>query len=166
MKILSPSECSIWLKREDCCENPYGRRSFSSASSLQFATSRAEGAVSRMVHGIRTILGSPRSYLFQVTDWSRYVEHENSNLSDLKSKGSGNPFDAWGIVFEAGEADEMFECCISVVDCGMSAYLYAPQIATILFWEGNLVDVWTNEPELRNQLAQWARNEQFRITRF
>lgn len=94
------------------------------------------------------------------------MEHENSNLSDLESKGSGNPFDAWGIVFEAGEADEMFECCISVVDCGMSAYLYAPQIATILFWEGNLVDVWTNEPELRNQLAQWAKNEQFGITRF
>jgi len=49
----------------------------------------------------------------------------------------------------------MFECSASVIDCGMSAYLYAPRSATFLLLEGDLVDVWTIGPELLNQLAQW-----------
>lgn len=60
----------------------------------------------------------------------------------------------------------MFECCISVVNCGMSAYLYALRSATFLIWEGDLVDVWTNGSELRNRLGQWLRSGQFRLTSF
>jgi hypothetical protein len=168
MKLLSPSDCSAWLKSEDCRETPYGRIELRTASYLQFAIPRTSGGVSRMVDGIRACLGSPRTCLFQVTDWSQYAELGNSILSDLESTFSGNlqPFDAFGILFEPSEADEMFECCVSVVHCGMSAYLYAPRSTTVLLWEGDLVDVWANGPELRNQLAQWLRSAQFRITSF
>ncbi|WP_144062271.1 hypothetical protein [Cupriavidus sp. GA3-3] len=164
MKALSPSECSAWLKREGCRENPYGGKEFSPASYIQFAISKADGGVSQTIDCIRTLLGSPRTCLFQVTDWSRYAEHENSRLIDLESKTSGNPFDAWGMVFDASEVDEMFECCFRVVQCGMSAYLYVPRIATVYFWEGDLVDVWTNGPAMWDRLAQWLGSEQFRIT--
>lgn len=138
----------------------------STASYLQFAAPKTVWEISRMVDGIRTCLGSRRACLFQVTDWSRYAELGNSIMSDLESTCSGKlrPFDAFGILFEPGEADLMLECCVSVVRCGMSAYLYAPRSATFLLWEGDLVDVWMNGPEQRNQLALWLRSEQFRIT--
>jgi hypothetical protein len=168
MKLLSPSECSVWLKSEDCCKTPYRRAGISADSYLQFAIPKTSAGVARMVDGIRTFLGSPRTCLFQVSDWSRYSELENSILSELESASPGElqPFDTFGILFDPGEADEMFECCIGVVNCGMSAYLYAPRIAIFLIWEGDLVDVWTNGSELRNRLAQWLRSEQFRLTRF
>ncbi|WP_124612813.1 hypothetical protein [Burkholderia sp. Bp9143] len=168
MKLLSPSDCSAWLKSEDCCENPYGRLGFSMSSYLQFAIPKGDGEVVRMVGRIRTCLASPRTCLFQVTDWSRYAELENSILSDLESTCSGDlkQFDPVGILFEPNEVGEMFECCVRVIRCGMSAYLYAPRRATFLMWEGDLVDVWTNGPDLRDQLAQWLRSERFRITSF
>ncbi|MDR6504089.1 hypothetical protein J2785_007283 [Burkholderia ambifaria] len=166
MKLLSPSDCSAWLKGEECCESPYGRIGSTKASYLQFAIPRTDEAISRIVDGIRICLEPLGNCLFQVTDWSRYAELGNSILSDMESTcfGKLKPFDGFGILFEPSEADEMFECCASVIDCGMSAYLYAPRSATFLLWEGDLVDVWTIGPELLNQLAQWLRSEQFRIT--
>ena len=166
MKFLSPSECSAWLTSEGCCEAPYGRTGWSAASYLQFAIPKTDGAVSRTVDSIRTCLGPPQTCLFQITDWARYADLGNATLSNLESTCSGSPqsSDVRGILFEPSEADEMFECCATVVASGMSAYLYVPGSGTVLLWEGDLVDVWTNGPEPRNRLAHWLRSEQFRIT--
>lgn len=166
MKFLSPSGCSAWLKSEGCCENPYGGTALSAASYLQFAIPKSDGRGSHTVDAIRTCVGSPRTCLFQVTDWSRYAELGNSILAELESTCSGDlrPFDAFGILFDPSEAEEMFACCVSAIDCGMSAYLYAPQSATFLLWEGDLVDVWISKPEQRNELAQWLGREQLRVT--
>lgn len=166
MNFLSPSECSAWLKSEGCCENPYGRTALRAGSYLQFEIPKSDARGSRTVDGIRTCVGSLRTCLFQVTDWLRYAELGNSILTELESTCSGNlqPFDAFGILFAPSEAEGMFGCCISVIDCGMSAYLYVPRSATFLLWEGGLVDVWTNGPEERNALAQWFGREKFHIT--
>ncbi|WP_269502077.1 hypothetical protein [Burkholderia sp. IMCC1007] len=166
MKLLSPSDCSAWLRSEEYFESPYERSESNYTSYLQFAVPKNDEAVPIIVDGIRSYLEPLRTCLFQVTDWSRYEALENSILEEMESTCSGKlkPWDGFGLLFEASEADEMFGCCARALRCGMSAYIYIPLRATFLLWEGDLVDVWANRSAVLNQFIQRLRHEQFRIT--
>ncbi|HHY6926467.1 hypothetical protein [Burkholderia ambifaria] len=166
MKSLSPSDCSTWLKNEECIEAPYGKAGLGQTSYLQFAVPKNDGAASVIADGIRSYLEPPRTCLLQVTDWSRYGELENSLLEEMESTCSGklNPWDGFGQLFEASEADDVLACCATVLRCGMSAYIYIPLRATFLLWEGDLVDVWASASVARNQFLQRLRSEGIRIT--
>ncbi len=166
MKSLSPSDCSTWLKYEECIEAPYGKAGLGHTSYLQFAVPENDGAASVIVDGVRSYLEPPRTCLLQVTDWSRHGELENSLLEEMESTCSGklNPWDGFGQLFEASEADDVLGCCATVLRCGMSAYIYIPLRATFLLWEGDLVDLWASASVARNQFLQRLRSEGVRIT--
>ncbi|QCP52682.1 hypothetical protein FAZ95_26400 [Trinickia violacea] len=166
MRVLNVSECSAWLKSKGCPESPYGKGDLVATSYLQFGIPKTDGTISLVIDAIRNCLRSPKTCLFQMADWSRYAEFENAMLIDLESKCPPDrpTFAAVGILFEPCEADEMFGCCSSVINCGMSAYLFAAGIATFYLWEGDRVDVWLNTIELYDEMVQWLRNEGVHIT--
>jgi hypothetical protein len=167
MKFLNRSECSSWLKSQQCPDSPYGRPLLTTANYLQFAVPRNQGVASRIVQEIRTYINTSQGCLFQVTDWSRLEDElKTPILASLESTRSGElpQFEAVGILFETVEVDTLIDCCLAVIECGMSAYLYAPQVATFYLWEGDLVDFWSEDAELHNQFTRWLVAEHLSIT--
>ena len=166
MKFLNRSECSSWLESQQCPDSPYGRPLLTS-NYLQFSVPRNQGVASRIAQGICAYTNSPQGCLFQVTDWSRLEgELKPPRLASLELTCSGElpQFDAVGVLFETVEVDTLLDCCLAVIECGMSAYLYAPKLATFYLWEGDLVDFWSEDAELHNQFARWLVTEHLSIT--
>jgi hypothetical protein len=167
MKFLRRPECSAWLDGQNWPDSPYGKPHPATTSYLQFAVPKRHGATLQIVDAIRACLQATQDCLFQVTDWSRFVpDLENPVLNSLEATCSGQlpQFDAVGVLFVAGETNVMLECCKVVLDCGMSAYLYVPHVATFYLWEGDLIDFWSDDVRQIETIEAWLTREQINVT--
>lgn len=105
--------------------------------------------------------------LLVFTDWALYRPDEMA-LMDSMRRGHGE--DRWliespGHLFAPSEAPEAIGHCYLALMFGWSAYLYLGSGAvTILFWEGDLVDVWSPNDALAGAVREVVRGFELRVT--
>jgi len=73
--------------------------------------------------------------------------------------------DAPGHLFGPSEQSEAIGYCYLAVIFGWSAYLYlASGAVTVLFWEGDLTDVWSSDETLQRAIREVVQTYELRIT--
>jgi hypothetical protein len=168
MRCLDSSDCTNWLAEFSVLETPYWQDTPFGVNYLQFSlTDPYEGSeVKKFLLWLDLRLPG----LVQVTDWARF--HDDLRDVGLRSLADEFPLEAnkvsstsrSGVLFESNEGVHLVDCCVEVVEQGMSAYLYLPGRVTLYLWEGELVDVWSRDARFFSELSLWLTNEGIRIT--
>lgn len=101
------------------------------------------------------------------TDWALYRPDEMALIQSLR-RGSGEQrslIDAPGHWFEPTEQTDAIGYCYLAVIFGWSAYLYLTSGAlTVLFWEGDLIDVWSSDEALPKTIREIVQTYGLRVT--
>src|SRR5207245_2304990 len=105
--------------------------------------------------------------LIVFTDWALYKPDEMALVQAIRRGHEERRWliDAPGHLFEKSEENEAIGHCYLAAIFGWSAYLYlASGAVTMLFWEGDLVDVWCPEETLARALRKVVQSYELRIT--
>jgi len=125
-------------------------------------------SVRKFVQGILGVVRPRAAALVRVVDWSRF--EDDFGNEDLARLACAFPeaLSTWkaqvGVVFEETEIERLAAFCARVVDQGMSAYLYVPNVSTLMLWEGDLVDFWSDNKAVLNAFMTWSRQEELVVT--
>jgi hypothetical protein len=166
MRCFTPNECSEWLREHGITESPYSSdvtRQFY----LQFEPPVTPSRLTSFTRSIFDAFGEFPGALIVFTDWDLYRPDEMALVDSLR-RGSGEQrrlIDAPGHLFDATEQAAGIGYCYLAVIFGWSAYLYlASGAATILFWEGDLIDVWSPDESLRHTTREVVETYELRLT--
>lgn len=181
MKCITKSECSEWLQQHGIVENPYGSRKKFSDKYLQFTT--PDSAYSSM-HLMRCLIGNHSRYdgdleffegllgefegaLLVIEDWEAYPPDMMGIFTSLRhGHNDQRPLiDAPCHLFDVNEDAELVGQCSLILMYGWTAYLYlASDKATLLFWEGELVDFWTRDASIYREVKSIIQKLELRLT--
>jgi hypothetical protein len=165
MKCLTVTECSDWLSRHGIAEEPYGRKSKSLDHCFQFEppTDAAgimslvrclignQGKLSNEWEEFGGILGKFEGGLIIFEDWETYPPDMICLITSIRqAHGEKRGLsDAPGHLFEGDEDADVISQCYLIIMFGWTAYLcLALKRATLLFWEGDLIDFWSADEDL------------------
>ena len=166
MKCLTRSECSEWLKRNNLVESPYQK--CRENLYVQFEAPGKPRRLTAFARRLMAILGPFSGALILFEDWSP-CESDAMALIDAIRRGYDERrflIDAPGHLFESTEADQVIGLCYLTLLFGWTAYLYLPQpvSATVLFWEGDLMDVWVQDGDMRDGVREMVKEFELRVT--
>jgi len=151
---LTSEQCSEWLKQHGISEAPYGSKLARGVYYLQFAPPRnAECRV--LVASLLNSLGSFAGGLLQLTDWIWDSEQESDPTAALrKAHGEHRSLlDAPGFLFDQNEESTAIDLGSLILERGWTGYLYlGSKIATLLLWEGDLIDFWSKDKRATEQI--------------
>jgi hypothetical protein len=142
MKCLTVPEGYEWLNNHRITPTPYGMRHIpKEVRYMQFApiSSCNPDFVDKLFGAFGVFQGG----LLNLEDWSWQSDIEVDPTAKIRNAHDERRpvIDAPGRLFEAGEAALAIELSSLVVSRGWTAYLYlALNDATVLFWEGELID--------------------------
>ena len=165
MRCLTDSEVSEWLRREEIQEDPYERGSVHDYY-LQFRAPTADGHMDALVRHYweRIIPGSVA--VVHMTDWGLYKPSEMTAVVGIRSTHGEKRalIEAAGHLIEPGEAEVGISLFALSASFEWTSYLYAPPArTTLLNWEGELFDFWTESreayAEMRRLLAEFELAE-------
>lgn len=168
MQFLSHEKCDAWLATRGVFAHPYGTPLLPGVCYTQFMVPKPRPSGRKLMDGILSAIRPRSATLFRVEDWSRFEEEFGNE--ELARLGGAFPeaLITWearvGVVFEEIEAEQLSACCAQVIDQGMSAYLYIPRVATLLLWEGDLVDFWSEERAVARSFMAWVQKEGLAVT--
>lgn len=101
------------------------------------------------------------------TDWSLYRPDEMALVTSLR-RGHGEHrrlIDAPVHLFGPTEEAETIGHCYMAMTFDWSTYVYlASDAATVHFWEGDLVDVWSSNERLTQTVLEVVRSYNLRVT--
>jgi hypothetical protein len=67
-------------------------------------------------------------------------------------------FERRGLLFAHAERSALEACAVNIINGAMSAYVFAPSAnATVYFWEGELLEVWSPDHSLVAKVIAAAR---------
>jgi hypothetical protein len=67
-------------------------------------------------------------------------------------------FERRGLLFAHAERSALEACAVNIINGTMSAYVFAPSAnATVYFWEGELLEVWSPDHSLVAKVIAAAR---------
>ena len=169
MKCLTPTECSEWLRENRIIESPYSRsrEEPKGAHYLQFEPPVKPSHLTAFTRQLVGVSGEFPGALVVFTDWSLYRPDEMALVDSLR-RGHGEHrwlIDVPGHLFAPTEGAEAIGHCYLAVMFGWSAYLYlASGAATVFFWEGDLVDVWSPDERLIQAILGIVESYELRVT--
>jgi hypothetical protein len=167
MKCLTPEECSDWLRERGIVEDPYSRDTSADDFCFQFEPPIKPSRLTAFTRGLFDTFGEFAGALVVFTDWALYRPDEMALVDSLR-RGHGERralIDAPGHFFSASEQDETIAHCYLAVMFGWTAYLYLPSgAATVLFWEGDLIDFWCGDEHLIQAVRATVQTYDLRIT--
>ncbi len=155
MKCITEKECSEWLQQHAVVETPYGRELSSGVHYIQFAPPTSKEEIIPFVQALAKSLGDFKGCLLQIHDWIYDSEFEVEPTSDIRLRhGENRPIiDAPGFLFEPGELSDAIELIALILERDWTAYLYpSSKAATLLLWEGALVDFWSDDVKVEEQV--------------
>jgi hypothetical protein len=146
MKCLTKPECSAWLETHAIIEAPYENPRPVNADIIQFAPPKSSPRLIAFSRQLFDWIGNLEAGLLQINDWPFYQPDEMVVINAIRrSHGELRPLiEAPGHLFEPKEKDELIALFYLTIMFGWSAYLYLlPNKATVLNWEGDLIDLWS-----------------------
>jgi hypothetical protein len=162
MKCLTKNECSEWLKQHGVVEAPYGRNLSRGVHYIQFEPPSSKEEISNFVQALMKSLGDFRGCLLQLHDWIYDSEFEVDPTSDIRLKYGEirSIIDAPGFLFGPSELSDAIKLGALILERDWTAYLYpSSKAATLLLWEGALVDFWSNDIKVEEHVhAELCRN--------
>ncbi len=167
MKCLTPSECSEWLTRNGLIEKPYNHEKGNASYCLQFEPPVKPSQRTAFTRRLFESFGAFQGALIVFTDWSLY-EPDEMELMDSIRRGNGEKrrlIDAPGHLAEGQEESLSIGLCYLALMFNWTAYLYLPSLpATVLFWEGDLIDVWASNEQVKDSVQKVVQRFELRIT--
>jgi hypothetical protein len=159
---LSASECTDWLAKQNTTEMPYGQVKLSELHYLRLSAICGD-LLAQVLHQVLRGASAPTNQaLFQIMDWASFATcPQPEPLTQLHAlhMRTATVFSPCGLLFSPDEAELLIHCCCYVVDDGLSAYLYLPKLSlTILFWESELVEIWSPDSSACQSFSQLLCN--------
>ncbi|MDD4977904.1 MAG: hypothetical protein PHI29_04670 [Gallionella sp.] len=167
MKCITETECSEWLLQHGVDETPYGHGLSRGVHYIQFAPPTSNEDISHFVQALVKSLGNFQGCLLQIHDWMYDSEYEEDPTSSIRLRcGEGRSIkEAPGFVFEPSELSDAIELCALILERDWTAYLYlTSKAATLLLWEGALVDFWSNDAKVEKHVHAELCRSNLRIT--
>jgi hypothetical protein len=167
MKCLAPNECSDWLRERGIVESPYGQDTAPDVLCLQFEPPEKPSELTAFTRALFDSFGEFPGALVVFTDWELYHPDEMAVFESLRrSHGDRRPLiDAPGHLFKSEERAEAIAHIYLAVLFGWTAYLYlSSRATTVLFWEGDLVDVWAGDERLLQAVRGTVETYELRVT--
>jgi hypothetical protein len=166
MKCFTPSECSEWLRKLEIVEAPYSLDNSAEAYAFQFEPPSKPGRLTAFMRALFDAFGEFPGALLVFDDWSLYHPDEMAIIESLR-RGHGEHrhlIDAPGHLFTSVEVAEAIGHCYLALMYGWSAYLYILSgAATVLFWEGDLVDIWSADEKVRHPVRAVIQTYELRL---
>jgi hypothetical protein len=164
-KLISPSLAAEWLAKRRITEAPYGKSEGRRRRVGQFPISNADnfaGAVIQAIRIQRECLLVLQDWLFyQDDDWQYYEPWQLPLLEMVREAALArdSDFDG-GLAFLYGP-DLVQDLSLHIrmsIYLGWTAYLYTDVANTsVLFWEGELMDVWSDSILTFGRITRAAR---------
>jgi len=161
MQCFTPNECSEWLRQRNILETP------KRPPHLQFGLPTEAGRVIALIRSLFLAFGDFPGGLLVFTDWALYRPDEMALIDSLRhAHGEARPLiEAPGHVFTASEVAEAIGQSYLPIIFAWSAYMYlASGMATVYFWEGELVDFWTSDSGFAKKVEDVAEQYGLRVT--
>ena len=165
VQVLTANECSAWLRQRAIIESPYANNR--SKMSLQFEPPRSPRRLTAFTRQLFEAFGDFPGALVQFTDWNTHNPDEMALFDSLRrSHGEQRTIiEAPGHLFASTEAAEALGHCYLVATFDWSAYLYlASGAATVYFWEGDLVDLWSCDESIHQKVWEAVKTYELRVT--
>ncbi len=167
MKCLTSNECSEWLRERGIVEAPYSQDTAAEDFCFQFEPPREPNRLTAFTRALFDTFGEFDGALVVFTDWSVYHPDEMALIDSLR-RGQGERralIDAPGHLFSSAEQAEAIAHCYLAVMFGWTAYLYlSSATATVLFWEGDLLDFWSDDERLIKEVRGTVQTYELRVT--
>lgn len=181
MKCLTAIECSNWLDLHGIVEAPYQATRKSSARYFQFRSPTESRVAMNLVRRLignqgesvnelgrfEGALGKFEGGLIAFKDWETYPPDMLRLITSIRQSHGEQRWliDAPGHLFEAEEDADVISQCYLIIMFGWTAYLYlASKKAILLFWEGDLVDFWSPDEALFEEVKSLIKEEKLHIT--
>jgi hypothetical protein len=149
MKYISPQAASDWIRALGTIEAPYSIKP-SPLPWKQYPTpetaSPVNTLVKRLVDAKSALLVFNDWSFYHPEDWQYYKPHQLGFVEAMRGIASQHPGFSQGLAlfFDAIEHDELTSHVSVSLELGWSVYLYPETAsATVFFWEGDLIDVWS-----------------------
>jgi hypothetical protein len=159
--------CADWLQERGIVEDPYSQPTATDNFCFQFELPVKASRLTAFTRWWFHTFGEFSGALFVFTDWALYRPDEMALVDSLR-RGHGERralIDAPGHLFSSAEQAEAIAHCYLSVMFGWTAYLYLPSgAATVLFWEGELVDFWSADRCLIQATRDTIQTYELRIT--
>ncbi len=166
MKCLTLNECSDWLRERGIVEDPYSQDKGDDFC-FQFEPPTNPRRLTAFTRELFDTFGEFSGALVVFTEWALYRPDEMSLVDSLR-RGHGEHralIDAPGHLFGPAEQAEAIAHCYLALMFGWTAYLYLPSArATVLFWEGALIDFWSADERLTESVRGAIQSYELRIT--
>jgi len=165
MKCLTSNECSDWLRQRGIIELPYVNNR--QLMCLQFESPRDPRKLTAFVRWLFGTFGEFPGALLQFTDWNTHNADETALFSSLRRiHGEQRALiDAPGHLFTSTEAAEAISHCYLAATFDWSVYLYlAAGTATVYFWEGDLIDLWTANESINQGIHEIVKKYALRVS--
>jgi hypothetical protein len=167
MQFFTPNQSSEWLRERRIIESPYSKDEANDAFCLQFEPPEKPIRLTAFTRSLFDGFGKFPGALLVFTDWALYRPDEMELIDSLR-RGKGEKrwlIDAPGHLFDQTEQAAAVGYCYLAVIFGWSAYLYlASGAVTVLFWEGDFIDVWSSDETLPFTIREIVRTYELRIT--
>ena len=161
MQCFTPTECSEWLRQRDIAEAPHG------APVSQFGLPKEAGRIIAFTRSLFLAFGDFPGGLLVFTDWALYKPDEMTLIDSLRrGHGERRPLiEAPGHVFTPAEVSEAIGQSYLPIIFAWSSYMYlASGLATVYFWEGDLVDFWTSDSGTTKKVEDVVKQYGLRVT--
>ena len=149
MKYLSPLEATDWLRLRGMIEAPYAIK----PSPLPWKQYPAPAAPAPVNALIKRVVDSKPALLVFVDwlfrppeEWQFYKPHQIGFVEAMHDLAAQHTDFSKGLalVYDATECEDLTSHLDISLELGWSVYLYSETAgATMLFWEGDLIDVWS-----------------------
>lgn len=162
-QYLPPAQCTKWLQDRNIVESPYGSKKSKSKYSDQYKIVKREEFASEVVEKLEPF----KDALLVVTDWNFYHPddwqyYKPHQLPFTKMAHAlifeHNPirYKGFGLLYIQNPA-EIVSHIKHCIEFGWSVYLYPDSADTTLyFWEGELMDVWSDSKTTFSNLKKLA----------
>lgn len=153
---MTDSEAAEWLRRNEIPEDPY-HRGATTAYYLQFRAPTRHSQLDALArHYAERII--PQSVaLVHMTDWALYTPSEMIAITGIRSSYGENRMliEAPGHLIEPDEAEIGISLFALSASFAWTTYLYSPpDRTTLLNWEGELFDFWTDRQEALSEMRR------------
>jgi hypothetical protein len=166
MQCLTDKEVTHWLHDHSIPEDPYNVRS-THAGYIQFYPPKERESLDSFVRNYHSLMILDSSAMVHITDWSTYDEADMHKIMRMRSMYNENRWliDAPGHLMTNDEC-EVSVTLFSLTACfGWSSYLYCSNHrSTLLNWEGDIFDFWTDSGAMMTQMNRLLMMFQLKLT--
>jgi hypothetical protein len=165
VNCFTSNQCSEWLKQRGIAEAPYGVKVPRGTHYLQFAPPKSDEC-DAFVASILAALGPFSGALLQLTDWIYDPEYEADPTAALRLMHGERRslIDVPGFLFDPNEMPEAIGLGSLVLKRGWTGYIYLEsKAATLLLWDGDLIDFWSKEKGIAEQLRATLLQSKARV---